>query len=440
MPPIYPRIGKGTPIFLTKSSDPEINSCMNFEKMLADPEAYSAEIKQRIYKALKDTIKGEFSTHKDYPVYITRKKFRQTTLTEGLPILIPNIPNVILDYARIEDKSITHDDLLIIDLETTGLSRGGGMIAFMIGVGYYEDDNYIVEQYFLPEPDAEMNAFDLLLPLLDRKGVLVTFNGKTFDLHVLESRFLHNQLWIDLRSKRHIDILHLARRLWKRKVPSCALETLEYYILGHIRDKELDIDGGEIPQTYFQFLINGDPELLQRIFIHNQTDVLHTAALFAMICEQIDYPLPIDRDIRIDYHAVGKLYQSQGYKEEAKHILSALADENYLTPELVYDLGILHKKDKLWSEAEHFFRQGTDLMHPPSMLELSMLLEQKSKDYDSALMIAEALLNQMLSDPFQTDKKRLALEKRIERLKTKMSKPQKSPKSKKPNEEPDENS
>ncbi len=344
-------------------------------------------------------------------------------MTEDLPILIPNIPDVILDWAGIEDKSITHDDLLILDLETTGLSRGGGMLAFMIGIGYYENDNYIVEQYFLPEPEAEINSFDLILPHLDRKAVLVTFNGKSFDLPILESRFLHNQLWIDLRSKSHIDLLHLARRLWKKKVPSCALETLEYYILGHIRDKELDIEGSIIPQTYFQFLINGDPELLQRIFIHNQTDVLHTAALFAMICEQIDYPLPADRDIRIDYHAVGKLYQSQGYRDEARAILTALADENYITPELVYDLGILHKKDKLWQEAEHFFRQGTDLLHAPSMLELSMLLEQKSKDFDSALMIAEALLGQLLADPCAPDKKRLDLEKRINRLKEKISKP-----------------
>jgi len=396
---------------------------MNFEKFLTDPEQFSAEIKAKIHKALQTTIRGEFSVHKDFPVYRTQKKYRQTTMTEDLPILIPNIPDVILDWAGIEDKSITHDDLLILDLETTGLSRGGGMLAFMIGIGYYENDNYIVEQYFLPEPEAEINSFDLILPHLDRKAVLVTFNGKSFDLPILESRFLHNQLWIDLRSKSHIDLLHLARRLWKKKVPSCALETLEYYILGHIRDKELDIEGSIIPQTYFQFLINGDPELLQRIFIHNQTDVLHTAALFAMICEQIDYPLPADRDIRIDYHAVGKLYQSQGYRDEARAILTALADENYITPELVYDLGILHKKDKLWQEAEHFFRQGTDLLHAPSMLELSMLLEQKSKDFDSALMIAEALLGQLLADPCAPDKKRLDLEKRINRLKEKISKP-----------------
>lgn len=398
---------------------------MNFEKFLADPENFKTEMKQMIHKALLKTVKGEFSHHQDYPVYCTKKKYRQTTMTDGLPILIPNIPDVILDWAGIEDKSITHDDLLILDLETTGLSRGGGMIAFMIGIGYYESDNYIVEQYFLPEPDSEVNSFDFILPHLDKKPVLVTFNGKTFDLPVLESRFLHNQLWIDLRSKSHIDLLHLARRLWKKKVPSCALETLEYYILGHIRDKELDIEGSVIPQTYYQFLTNGDPELLQRIFIHNQTDVLHTAALFAMICEQIDYPLPLDRDIRIDYHAVGKLYQSQGWLNQAKDILTSLADENYITPELVYDLGLLHKKEKSWQIAAQYFSQGAELMHNPSLMELCILLEQKHKDYEQALRLAETLSFNLLSDPVGNEKKLIDLEKRIVRLNAKINKPQK---------------
>jgi hypothetical protein len=408
---------------------------MNFEKYLADPDNFKTEIQQMIHKALLNTVKGEFSVHKDFPVFCTKKKYRQTTMTDGLPILMPNIPNVILDWAGIEDKTITHDDLLILDLETTGLSRGGGMLAFMIGIGYYENDSFIVEQYFLPEPDAEVNSFDLILPFLDKKPVLVTFNGKTFDLPVLESRFLHNQLWCDLRSKSHIDLLHLARRLWKKKVPSCALETLEYYILGHIRDKELDIEGSVIPQTYFQFLINGDPELLQRIFIHNQTDVLHTAALLAMICEQIDYPLPLDRDIRIDYHAVGRLYQSQGRKDEAKQILTALADENYITPELVYDLGILHKKDKLWQEATEYFRQGADLMHTPSMLELCIMLEQKHKDFEQALLVAEALSFNLLADSYGNAKKLIDLEKRIARLQNKMSKPRNTQKKQKKTEE-----
>jgi len=395
---------------------------MNWGKMLSDPESFSEEIKAKIRRALLQTVKGEFSAHGDYPVFVTKKKFSQTAMTDGLPLLVPHIPQVITDWAGIKDNSITHDDLLILDLETTGLTRGGGMLAFLIGIGYYENDNFIVEQYFLPEPEAEVNAFELLLPHLERKSVLVTFNGKTFDLPILESRFLHNQLWIDLRSKPHLDLLLLARRLWKKKVPSCALETLEYYILGQIRDKELDIESEIIPQTYFQFLITGEPELLKRIFLHNQTDVLHTAALLALISAQIDYPLPQKRDDRIDYHAVAKLYRSQGYLEEGKNILLALTEEKYLTAELVYDLGLIFKQEKNWREAERFFRRGTELLHLPSMLELGKLLERKNKDYEGALLLAEALLQRLEAEPVQNENKIPDLKKRITRLKSKMGK------------------
>jgi len=395
---------------------------MNWGKMLSDPESFSEEIKAKIRRALQQTVKGEFSAHCDYPVFVTKKKFSQMAMTDGLPLLVPHIPQVITNWAGIKDNSITHDDLLILDLETTGLTRGGGMLAFLIGIGYYENDNFIVEQYFLPEPEAEVNAFELLLPHLERRSVLVTFNGKTFDLPILESRFLHNQLWIDLRSKPHLDLLLLARRLWKKKVPSCALETLEYYILGQIRDKELDIESEIIPQTYFQFLITGEPELLKRIFLHNQTDVLHTAALLALISAQIDYPLPQERDDIIDYHAVAKLYRSQGYLEEGKNILLALTEEKYLTAELVYDLGLIFKQEKNWREAERFFRRGTELLHLPSMLELGKLLESKNKDYEGALLLAEALLQRLEAEPVQNENKIPNLKKRITRLKSKMGK------------------
>jgi len=392
------------------------------KKLLQDPETHQEEIRRTIRKALSQTVKGEFSAQRDYPVYVTRTRFRESGMPSGLPLLIDHIPAIVLSYAKIADTSLTAEDLLILDLETTGLSRGGGMLAFMVGLGYYEGDTYIVEQLFLPEPESEFNAFDLLLPLLERKAVLVTFNGKSFDLPILESRFLHNQLWLDLRSKPHLDLLHLARRLWKRKVPSCALETLEYYVLGQVRDKELDIEGSDIPQTYFQFLTTGDPELLRRIFVHNQTDVLHTAALFALICQQTDFPLPAEHDIRIDYHALGKLYQSQQKEAEALSILSGLVAEQLITPALVYDLGMLYKKRKAFAEALECFRQGADLLHPPSLHELALLHEQRTKDLDTALQLCETLYQMHSSESLQYARLLADLDKRMDRLNAKLSK------------------
>ncbi|MDP2401173.1 MAG: ribonuclease H-like domain-containing protein, partial [Actinomycetota bacterium] len=222
-----------------------------------DRDLYGNELRVLIREALAAAIEGEFSPHEDYPYFSTRKAYDMITEVEGLSLYPRTIPQVLLDWAKLDTGTIWQpEDILVLDLETTGLGRGG-TIAFMIGLGYYEHGQYIVEQIFLPDPEAECNSFDRLIELLEKKSLLITFNGKTFDIPVLESRILYHRVWLNLREKQHLDLLHIARRLWKKKLPSCALESIEFYIMGYIREKVLDIEGGLIPQTYFQFLITG---------------------------------------------------------------------------------------------------------------------------------------------------------------------------------------
>ncbi|MGC9361635.1 MAG: ribonuclease H-like domain-containing protein [Candidatus Syntrophosphaera sp.] len=386
---------------------------MNIER-----EDFSLEIRQLIRDSLKAEIGGEFSTHKEYPYFFTREYFDELTEVEGFPLFPKEIPDILLQWAKMDASAEwSMEDLLVLDLETTGLGRGQ-TVAFMIGLGYYDQGRYVVEQIFLPEPEAEANSFDRLIELLKEKQVLVTFNGKTFDIPVLESRILYNQIWLDLRSKEHIDLLHLARRLWKNKIPSCALETIEYYIMGYIREKELDIDGGQIPQTYFQYLINGDADLVRRVFVHNRFDMLHTAALFTLICDSIGYPPAQGFDHRIDYHALAKLYLSQGHRETARRILVDLMAQNHLTGDIAHDLGLLYKKEGELEEAENCFAMAAGLLHPDGMLEYCKALEKK-KEFGQALVLAEKLLNWQLGRPMINSRKILDLEKRIQRLKKK---------------------
>lgn len=386
---------------------------MNIER-----EDFSLEIRQLIRDSLKAEIGGEFSAHKEYPYFFTRESFDDLTEVEGFPLFPKEIPDILLQWAKMDASAGWRlEDLLVLDLETTGLGRGQ-TVAFMIGLGYYEQGRYVVEQIFLPEPEAEANSFDRLIELLKGKQVLITFNGKTFDIPVLESRILYNQIWLDLRSKEHIDLLHLARRLWKNKIPSCALETIEYYIMGYIREKELDIDGSQIPQTYFQYLINGDAELVRRVFVHNRFDMLHTAALFTLICDSIGYPPAQGFDHRIDYHALAKLYLSQGHRETARRILVDLMAQNHLTGDIAHELGLLYKKEGDLEESENCFAMAADLLHPDGMLEYCKALEKK-KEFNQALDLAEKLLNWQLGRPMINSRKILDLEKRIQRLKKK---------------------
>jgi len=386
-----------------------------------DRELYASELRALLREALQLSIQGEYSAHASDPYFFTKKGYAMETEIDKLPLYPVSLPEVLLNWAKLDPKiERCKEDILVLDLETTGLGRGG-IIAFMIGLGYFEHGQFIVEQLFLPDPDAEVNSFDRLIELIKSKSLLVTFNGKTFDVPVLESRLLYHQIWLNLRAMEHIDLLHIARRLWKNKLPSCALETIEFYVLNHIRDKELDIEGGDIPQTYFQFLMNGDPELIKRIFIHNHHDILHTQALFTLICNSIDYPPVGGMDIRIDYHALAMLYKSQGRSDTAKRILIDLLSAGMVSAEITRDLGLIYKQEKDLDSAADCFAIAADLACPTSMLELCMLHENHHKRYPEALALAKRLKSYLLSRAIVNTKKVALVEKRIERLEKKVS-------------------
>ncbi|MDD2543237.1 MAG: ribonuclease H-like domain-containing protein [Candidatus Cloacimonetes bacterium] len=389
--------------------------------MNKDRDLYSEELKEMLRLSLKRHIQGEFSSHTNDPIFYTRESYPMATRIENLPLYPHEIPDLVLSWAQLDrQRPRRMEDILVLDLETTGLGRGG-TIAIMIGVGYYQEGEFIVEQIFLPDPDAEEHSLDRLRELVESHSLLITFNGKTFDVPVLESRLLYHQIWLNLRQMEHLDLLHLARRLWKRKLPSCALETIEYYILGHIRDKELDIEGGDIPQSYFHFLMTGEGEMIKRVFIHNHHDILHTAALFTLICDSCAYPPPGGMDIRIDYHALAKLYQSQGHDDTAKYILIDLLSQGEIRKEVLYDLGMIYKREANIEGALDSFAIATDLQDPPSMLEYAKLLE-KQKQYSRAAEISQRLLELEKGRSMLNHKSIAALEHRIERLDKKLSK------------------
>jgi len=392
------------------------------QDMHQDREFYASELKELLRETLKHSIAGEFSAHSEDPYFYTQKEYPLQTEIEGLALYPEFIPEVLLNWANLDtSKERKKEDILILDLETTGL-RSNGIFAFMIGLGYYVNEQFIVEQIFLPDPEAEVNSFDRLLELVNEKSLLITFNGKTFDIPVLESRLLYHQIWLNLRAMEHLDLLHLARRLWKNKLPSCALETIEFYILGQIRDMELDIEGGEIPQTYFSFLLNGNPELMQRVFLHNHTDILHTAALFTLICNSISYPPQGGMDSRIDYHSLAMLYQSQNRIDIAKNILEDMLSAGITDKDVLRDLGFIYKKEKDMESALKCFNIASSLNCPVSMHETCIILEKYYKRYAEALVNAEKLKSYLISRPIVNDQKVAAIDKRIARLKLKLNK------------------
>jgi uncharacterized protein YprB with RNaseH-like and TPR domain len=195
--------------------------------------------------------------------------------------------------------------LLFFDLETTGLSGGAGTYAFLVGCGFFEGEEFSTRQFFLRGFGEERALLDAVRGFVeDEQGedqpCLVTYNGRSFDLPLIETRYLFHRRTSPFASLPHVDMLFSARRLWKRRtsvldhlstcVPgdlraSCALTALEQDILGLRRED--DVPGWEIPARYFTYTRTGDARGLTAVLEHNRLDLLSLAALTSVILEMV---------------------------------------------------------------------------------------------------------------------------------------------------------
>jgi uncharacterized protein YprB with RNaseH-like and TPR domain len=178
--------------------------------------------------------------------------------------------------------------LLFVDLETTGLSGGAGTYAFLVGCGFFEPHGFRVRQYVMPAYQHERPLLAAVEALVRDSAGLVSYNGKSFDVPVLETRYQFNRLSPPFEGLAHVDMLHTARRFW-RGAPGAAgagaqthrgrLATLERTLFGVRRLG--DVPGFEIPARYFGFMRSGDAEPLEPVLEHNRLDLVSLAALTA---------------------------------------------------------------------------------------------------------------------------------------------------------------
>ena len=181
---------------------------------------------------------------------------------------------------------------LFIDTETTGL-WGVGTIAFMVGVGFFDGDAFIVRQYFLRDHGEEAAMLKMLDELAADRSAIISFNGRTFDLPLLDNRFVMNRMFSGMFDLPHLDLLGSARRLWRRRLGSVALGALERNLLG-IRRTEEDVPGMLIPQMYHDYLRTGDGRELARGFYHNEQDILSMVSVGAQVARLVEQPSEVD--------------------------------------------------------------------------------------------------------------------------------------------------
>jgi uncharacterized protein YprB with RNaseH-like and TPR domain len=282
---------------------------------------------------------------------------------------------------------------LFLDLETTGLSGGVGVVPFLVGLGYFRDDRFRVSQFFLgdlAEEERLIRELGQFFAEMDFRSV-VTFNGKAFDLPLLETRFILQGLELPLGRLPHLDFLFSARSLWSHKHESCRLYHLAQQILE--ADREEDIPSAEIPQRYFEFLRSGETSLIDPILYHNQEDLLSLLGVVisgaALFNEEKEEELEADA---MDLFGAAKLLERTGESERSARFMRR-ALEGRLSEEIAalakMKLASHFKKNRDWAKALSLWQENTPLTELTCYRELAMYYEHRERDYEKARKAAE---------------------------------------------------
>ncbi|MEW5957510.1 MAG: ribonuclease H-like domain-containing protein [Chloroflexota bacterium] len=289
--------------------------------------------------------------------------------------------------------------LAFLDTETTGLAGGSGTYAFLIGVGRFEAERFRLAQFFMRDPAEEPAQLAALAEFLQGCEVLVTFNGKAFDAPLLNTRYIANGNPSPLPELAHLDLLPLARRLWRDRLPSRALGQLEQHILRASRTQE-DIPGWLIPSVFFDYLRSGDARPLRGVFYHNAMDILAMAALLNQMSHMLADPLE-GVEHAMDIVALARLFEALQQFELAarlyRHGLALdLPEENYW--DTLQRLSLLHKRRGEWSVAVELWQQAAAGRQIYAHVELAKFYEHQTGDNKQAAQWTRAAM-EIISAP-----------------------------------------
>jgi uncharacterized protein YprB with RNaseH-like and TPR domain len=269
-----------------------------------------------------------------------------------------------------------------LDTETTGLAGGAGTAAFLVGVGFLDGDRFRVRQYFMRDYHEEAALLLALAEDLAGYSCLVTFNGKMFDVPLLDARFRLNRARFPLAGAPHLDLLHPARRLWKARLESCRLQSLEIELLGLRRAG--DIPGEEIPQVYFDWVRRRDARLLARVFEHNRQDIVSLAALAVLACQWVEESRAEDpRDVFSLARVLERARLYERSETEYRRALSLGAGD--LRGPALLRLAWRAKRAGDFERAARLWAEAGESGEPEGWRELAMHHEHRTRDLDAAL-------------------------------------------------------
>lgn len=316
--------------------------------------------------------------------------------------------------------------VVFFDIETTGLSGGAGTLAFLAGCGWFEaDGSFVVRQFFLAGPAGERAMLDALAEVFDGASLVVTYNGRTFDVPFMETRWAFHRTPAPTGDLPHFDMLPPARRLWGRRdlarpeTDGCSLSALERRVLGFHRFN--DVPGFEIPARYFQFLRTADAGLVEGVLEHNRHDLVSLAAIMSHALWMVQEGPDACRDAG-EQLALAQIYERAGLAQRAADAYERAVsggDATVQQPALAR-LALMHRRARrhdeaaaAWTRVLDLVPRGRRLLSPlerQAMEALAIHHEHRARDLDRARGYAEAL------GATTTGRRRIETEKRLRRI------------------------
>jgi uncharacterized protein YprB with RNaseH-like and TPR domain len=327
-----------------------------------------------------------------------------------------DLPPELLD--AISDGSLTNSPpsrWCFLDTETTGLAGGSGTYAFLIGVGHIAADGFHLRQFFMRDHGEEASLLSALNEHLANFDVLVTYNGKTYDQPLLETRYRMTRSRPPFSRLEHVDLLHGARRLWRLRFDSCRLVDLEQQILGV--EREGDLPGEMIPYVYFEYLRTREAFRLAPIFHHNALDILTLACLTAIVPWAFRSPAQAPLTHGAELVGLGRwLRQAERFEDALelfrKAISLPIADD--LLFRTMWDMALLEKKLGREAAAIALFTDLAGSRNPHrvgALEELAKYYEHREKNYGMALEMTSCALAHEESETLK--RRRSRLERRV---------------------------
>ncbi len=290
----------------------------------------------------------------------------------------------------------TPQRVAFLDTETTGLAGGTGTYPFLVGVGGITEKGFEVRQFFMRDYGEESSQLTALSEFLEQFDVLVTYNGRSYDQPLLETRYRLARMKPPFGRMEHLDLLYGARRLWKLHFDSCRLVELEAQILGY--ERQGDVPGSVIPYLYFEYLRTRHAGKLAGIFEHNALDIVTLACLTGIVPRAFAEPLTVKLHRGAEMVGLGRWLRKAERLDDAA-VLFRRAIEKGLPDELlwrtIWDSALLEKKQGREAAATAMFSELSTVRNPHqsgALEELAKYFEHKEKNVAMALDMTDAAL------------------------------------------------